>query len=134
MRATGINDAMKIAAANAIAELARERVPEEVAMAYGVQHSFGPEYIIPAPSDPRLMELVREAAKTGEVSGRFADIGEAVQTEIGAKRGTPIAMNIDGATAVIFCELGFPPPLWQRHAPCWQPADSSAGRWRSAAG
>ena len=57
------------------------------------------------------MELVREAAKTGEVSGRFADIGEAVQTEIGAKRGTPIAMNIDGATAVIFCELGFPPPL-----------------------
>jgi malate dehydrogenase (oxaloacetate-decarboxylating)(NADP+) len=55
VRATGINDAMKIAAANAIAELARERVPEEVALAYGVQHSFGPEYIIPAPFDPRLI-------------------------------------------------------------------------------
>ena len=61
VRATGINDAMKIAAANAIAELARERVPEEVALAYGVSHSFGPEYIIPAPFDPRLMELVPAA-------------------------------------------------------------------------
>ena len=70
MRATGINDAMKIAAANAIAELARERVPEEVAMAYGVQHSFGPEYIIPAPFDPRLMELVPSAvAKAAMDSG-----------------------------------------------------------------
>jgi malate dehydrogenase (oxaloacetate-decarboxylating)(NADP+) len=61
VRATGINDAMKIAAANAIAELARERVPEEVAAAYGVRHSFGPEYIIPAPFDPRLMEVVPAA-------------------------------------------------------------------------
>ena len=70
VRATGINDAMKIAAANAIAELARERVPEEVALAYGVQHSFGPEYIIPAPFDPRLMELVPSAvAKAAMDSG-----------------------------------------------------------------
>jgi citrate synthase len=63
------------------------------------------------PRAPRLMALVREAAEAGTVSGRFADIGEAVQVEIGAARGAPVAMNIDGATAVIFCELGFPPPL-----------------------
>lgn len=70
VRATGINDAMKIAAANAIAELAREQVPEEVALAYGVQHSFGPEYIIPAPFDPRLMEVVPAAvAKAAMDSG-----------------------------------------------------------------
>ncbi|MCU6453809.1 NADP-dependent malic enzyme [Sphingomonas sp. A2-49] len=70
VRATGINDAMKIAAANAIAELARQRVPEEVAVAYGVQHSFGPEYIIPSPFDPRLMELVPTAvAKAAMDSG-----------------------------------------------------------------
>ncbi|MBD8677319.1 NADP-dependent malic enzyme, partial [Sphingomonas sp. CFBP 13720] len=70
VRATGINDAMKIAAANAIAELARQRVPEEVALAYGTQHSFGPEYIIPAPFDPRLMELVPSAvAKAAMDSG-----------------------------------------------------------------
>ncbi len=61
VRATGINDEMKIAAANAIAELARERVPEEVAVAYGTRHTFGPDYIIPAPFDPRLMEMVSVA-------------------------------------------------------------------------
>ncbi len=61
VRATTINDAMKIAAARALAELARQQVPEEVAAAYGVQHSFGPEYIIPAPFDPRLMEIVPAA-------------------------------------------------------------------------
>jgi malate dehydrogenase (oxaloacetate-decarboxylating)(NADP+) len=70
VRATGINDAMKIAAAHAIAELARERVPEEVAAAYGVRHVFGPEYIIPAPFDPRLMEVVPAAvAKAAMDSG-----------------------------------------------------------------
>ncbi|THD37963.1 MAG: NADP-dependent malic enzyme [Sphingomonas sp.] len=70
VRATGINEEMKIAAANAIAELAREQVPEEVAAAYGVRHSFGPDYIIPAPFDPRLMEVVPAAvAKAAMDSG-----------------------------------------------------------------
>jgi malate dehydrogenase (oxaloacetate-decarboxylating)(NADP+) len=62
VRATTINDEMKIAAAEALAALARQQVPEEVAAAYGGRaHSFGPEYIIPAPFDPRLMEVVPAA-------------------------------------------------------------------------
>ncbi|MFO1255293.1 MAG: NADP-dependent malic enzyme [Sphingomonadaceae bacterium] len=61
VHATAINEEMKIAAARAIAELARETVPEEVAAAYGKKHHFGPEYIIPAPFDPRLMEVVSSA-------------------------------------------------------------------------
>ncbi|WP_201739100.1 NADP-dependent malic enzyme [Flavisphingopyxis soli] len=62
VRATTINEEMKIAAAHAIAQLARQQVPEEVARAYGGRaHSFGPEYIIPAPFDPRLMEVVPAA-------------------------------------------------------------------------
>ncbi|HEY0112388.1 MAG TPA: NADP-dependent malic enzyme [Allosphingosinicella sp.] len=62
VRATTINDEMKIAAAEALAELARQQVPEEVAAAYGGKaHSFGPDYIIPAPFDPRLMEVVPAA-------------------------------------------------------------------------
>ena len=61
VQATAINEEMKIAAARAIAELARDRVPEEVAAAYGVVHQFGEEYIIPAPFDPRLMEVVSSA-------------------------------------------------------------------------
>jgi malate dehydrogenase (oxaloacetate-decarboxylating)(NADP+) len=62
VRATTINEEMKIAAAHALAGLARERVPEEVAAAYGGQApTFGPDYIIPAPFDPRLMEVVAAA-------------------------------------------------------------------------
>ncbi len=70
VRATTINDEMKIAAAKALAALARQQVPEEVAVAYGVRHTFGPDYIIPAPFDPRLMEIVPVAvAKAAMDSG-----------------------------------------------------------------
>jgi malate dehydrogenase (oxaloacetate-decarboxylating)(NADP+) len=70
VRATAINEEMKIAAAYAIAELAREQVPEEVAAAYGQKYHFGPDYIIPAPFDPRLMEVVSSAvAKAAMDSG-----------------------------------------------------------------
>jgi malate dehydrogenase (oxaloacetate-decarboxylating)(NADP+) len=62
VRATTINDEMKIAAAQALADLARQQVPEEVAAAYGGRaHKFGSDYIIPAPFDPRLMEVVPAA-------------------------------------------------------------------------
>ncbi|QDP19412.1 NADP-dependent malic enzyme [Sphingomonas xanthus] len=71
VRATEINEDMKIAAAQALAKLAREAVPEEVAAAYGgVSHHFGPDYIIPAPFDPRLIEIVPAAvAKAAMASG-----------------------------------------------------------------
>ncbi len=81
---------------------------------YGkIVSGFGHRFHKPVdPRAPRLMQLVRDAAAEGTVSGRFADIGEEVQAELGRQRGgRPIAMNIDGATAVIFCELGFPAPL-----------------------
>jgi malate dehydrogenase (oxaloacetate-decarboxylating)(NADP+) len=70
VHATAINEEMKIAAANAIAELARETVPEEVAAAYGQSQQFGRDYIIPAPFDPRLVEIVPSAvAKAAMDSG-----------------------------------------------------------------
>jgi malate dehydrogenase (oxaloacetate-decarboxylating)(NADP+) len=71
VRATTINEPMKIAAANALAKLARETVPEEVAAAYGgLAHKFGRDYIIPSPFDPRLMEIVASAvAKAAMESG-----------------------------------------------------------------
>ena len=52
---------MKIAAARALAELAREDVPDEVAVAYGTRFKYGPDYIIPVPFDPRLMSHVPPA-------------------------------------------------------------------------
>ena len=50
-------------------------------------------------------------AKAGTVAGRFADIAEAVEAEVAGRKGKRIPLNIDGATAVIYGELGFPPPL-----------------------
>ena len=61
VRATTINMEMKIAAARALADLAREDVPDEVAAAYGTRPKFGPEYIIPVPFDPRLISHVPPA-------------------------------------------------------------------------
>ena len=66
-----INEEMKIAAANAIATLARKDVPDEVNAAYhGIQLHYGNEYIIPAPFDPRLISSVSSAvAKAAMDSG-----------------------------------------------------------------
>jgi malate dehydrogenase (oxaloacetate-decarboxylating)(NADP+) len=61
VRASAINMEMKIAAAYALAELAREDVPDEVAAAYGARPKFGPDYIIPVPFDPRLISHVPPA-------------------------------------------------------------------------
>ncbi len=89
VRATTINEEMKIAAARAIAELAREQVPEEVAAAYGKTQSFGRDYIIPAPFDPRLMEVVpsavaRAAMETGVAQLPIADF-DAYRQELKAR-------------------------------------------------
>lgn len=75
VRASTINDDMKIAAARAIAELAREDVPDEVASAYGGRSlQYGPDYIIPVPFDPRLIvavpAAVAEAAMKSGVARR----------------------------------------------------------------
>jgi malate dehydrogenase (oxaloacetate-decarboxylating)(NADP+) len=71
VRSTAINEAMKIAAVHAIADLAMEPVPESVMMAYNERNlSFGPTYIIPKPMDPRLLTTVAPAvAKAAMESG-----------------------------------------------------------------
>jgi malate dehydrogenase (oxaloacetate-decarboxylating)(NADP+) len=70
VRASQINEEMKIACAEALAKLAREEVPDEVTAAYGRKMKFGPDYIIPAPFDPRLITTVPAAvAKAAMDSG-----------------------------------------------------------------
>lgn len=73
----------------------------------GFGHRFHPR----DPRAPRLLELVDAAAAEGAVSGCFAAIARAVEAELAVEKGRPVPMNIDGATGVIFAELGFPPPL-----------------------
>ena len=70
IHARAINDEMKIACAHALAALAREDVPDEVALAYGKSLSFGRDYIIPTPFDPRLIHRIPTAvAKAGMDTG-----------------------------------------------------------------
>lgn len=80
---------------------------EEKSYVPGLGHRFHPV----DPRAPRLIEMTRDFAARGIVSGRFADIAEAVVGEVARRKGKKIPLNIDGATAVIYGELGFPPPL-----------------------
>jgi malate dehydrogenase (oxaloacetate-decarboxylating)(NADP+) len=115
VRATGINDAMKVAAARALAELARQQVPEEVASAYGTSHSFGPDYIIPTPFDPRLIEIipsaVAQAAMDSGVATRPIIDMTAYRQQLRARMNpttSVLSMAYEGARAqpkrVIFAE------------------------------
>jgi len=63
------------------------------------------------PRAPRLMELVDEAVLGGVCEGQYATIGQQLEAELTRRKGSPIPMNIDGATAVIYAELGFAAPL-----------------------
>ena len=79
IHARAINDEMKIACAHALAELAREDVPDEVALAYGKSLRFGPQYIIPTPFDPRLIHRIPPAValagmRTGVARRRIDDL------------------------------------------------------------
>jgi malate dehydrogenase (oxaloacetate-decarboxylating)(NADP+) len=115
VRATTINEEMKIAAAEALADLARETVPDEVAVAYGKQPVFGPEYIIPAPFDPRLIEAVplavARAAMASGVAQRPIIDEEAYRTELRARLNPTTAVlagSYDAAKAnpkrIVFAE------------------------------
>jgi malate dehydrogenase (oxaloacetate-decarboxylating)(NADP+) len=98
VRATTINEPMKIAAARALAALAREDVPDDVAAAYqGNRPKFGPNYIIPVPFDPRLISAipvaVAKAAMDSGVAGRPILDFERYAQELSARRD-PIASTL----------------------------------------
>ena len=99
VRARAINMEMKIAAAHALAALAREDVPDEVAAAYGARPKYGPDYIIPVPFDPRLISdippAVAKAAMDSKVARRpIADM-EAYRQQL-RSRLDPIAGVLTG--------------------------------------
>ena len=73
---------------------------------------FGHRFHVPTdPRAPRLMELVREAVGNGACEGSYLRIAKDVEAALSKRKARPIPMNIDGATAVIYAELGFAPPL-----------------------
>jgi malate dehydrogenase (oxaloacetate-decarboxylating)(NADP+) len=101
VRASTINEAMKIAAAHALAKLAREDVPDEVAAAYSGQRlRYGPDYIVPTPFDPRLIwavpSAVAKAAMDSGVARRPIANMEAYKTSL-RSRLDPTAASLERA-------------------------------------
>jgi malate dehydrogenase (oxaloacetate-decarboxylating)(NADP+) len=104
VRASAINMEMKIAAAHALADLAREDVPDEVAAAYGTRPKYGPDYIIPVPFDPRLISYVppavaKAAMDTGVARKPIVDM-DGYREQL-RSRGDPIA----GTLVQVFSRL-----------------------------
>lgn len=100
VRATTINEEMKVAAAHALAQLAREDVPDDVVAAYkGSRPRFGKHYIIPVPFDPRLLSsvsaAVAQAAMDTGVAGKPIEDMEAYRREL-LERRDPIASTLRG--------------------------------------
>lgn len=105
VRARNVNEEMKLACARALADLARQDVPEEVAAAYhGKRPSYGPEYIIPAPFDPRLISeippYVAQAAMDTGVARKPIEDMEAYKKSL-ARRQDPTAAILQGITATV---------------------------------
>ena len=97
VRATGINEEMKVAAVKAIAELARKSVPEAVNLAYNKQNiKFGKDYIIPKPMDPRLITsvsvAVAKAAIESGVARKTISDWDAYEDELSRRLGTEDAL------------------------------------------
>ena len=105
VRARNVNEEMKLACAHALADLARQDVPEEVAAAYhGNRPKYGPDYIIPAPFDPRLISeippyVAQAAMDTGEARKPIEDM-EAYKKSL-ARRQDPTAAILQGITATV---------------------------------
>lgn len=105
VRARNVNEKMKLACAHALADLARQDVPEEVAAAYhGKRPQYGPDYIIPAPFDPRLISeippyVAQAAMDTGEARKPIEDM-EAYKKEL-ARRQDPTAAILQGITTSV---------------------------------
>jgi citrate synthase len=100
-------DATEQCIADAVDAELRALADHSISHVPGFGHRFHPV----DPRAPRLLALVDEAAAKGSVGGRFAAIGRALEDALAARKGRRIPMNIDGATAVVYAELGFAPAL-----------------------
>ncbi len=105
VRARNVNEEMKLACARALADLARQDVPEEVAAAYhGKRPKYGPEYIIPAPFDPRLISeippYVAQAAMDTGVARKPIEDMEAYKKSL-AQRQDPTAAILQGISSAV---------------------------------
>jgi len=104
--------AQRVDAGATMAQAVKQGVDDAIAAHGKFVSGFGHRFHDVDPRTAPLLGLVDEAARAGVVSGRFAQIARAVEAELAARKGgRRIPMNVDGATAVVYAELGFPAPL-----------------------
>jgi citrate synthase len=93
-------------------EQAVERALDDFIVEHGkVIPGFGHRFHPIDPRAVRLLELIDDAAGRGVVGGRFATIGRTIEAALKRRTGKQLPMNIDGVTAIVYGELGFPAPL-----------------------
>jgi len=98
IRASKINMEMKVAASKALAQLARQDVPDEVAAAYsGAELHYGPQYIIPTPFDPRLITTIPPAVAQAAINSGVAN--KPIKNEINYRR--KLAMRLDQTASMM---------------------------------
>jgi len=103
--------ALELAQDGDLAQGARQALQEQRAERGRIVPGFGHRF---HPVDPRsgpLLGLTEAAARHGDADGRFVVLGRAMEQALAALTGKALPMNIDGATAVVYGALGFPPPL-----------------------
>ncbi len=103
--------AARAGAGETLAEAAEAGLDEFMAEKGEIIPGFGHRFHPTDPRAVRLLALVDTARRAGLVTGRFAEIGRAVESSLERRKGRRLPMNIDGATAVVYSELGFPPAL-----------------------
>ncbi len=104
--------AARVDAGTPLADAVRAGLDEAISRYGKFVSGFGHRFHPVDPRAPRLLELVDAAAGDGHITGRFAAIARRVEDELADRKGgRRIPMNIDGATAVIYAELGFAAPL-----------------------
>jgi citrate synthase len=95
----------------ALADAAAQEVDVYIAAQGKYLPGFGHRFHPVDPRAGRLLDLVEAARAAGAVEGRYAGIARAIESLLQQRKGKPIPLNIDGATAVIYAELGFAPEL-----------------------
>lgn len=88
-----------------------EAMIDEYRVAHRYLPGFGHRFHSADPRCPPLIALLNEAQERGEISGDFLKIGEQIESHLENSIGRRVPMNIDGITAIVYSELGFPPPL-----------------------
>lgn len=105
------NVARRVAAGDDESSAVKKALAEFIEISGKYIPGFGHRFHPIDPRGPRLLQMVDDAAAQGAVSGQFASIARAVERELLLRKGKRIPINIDGASAVIYAELGFPAPL-----------------------